>query len=57
VQERQPSVAWRFGGAVTWIADDGMAFAAHRDANLSLITIEAPQGLRCCPARKPINAL
>src|SRR5512143_1177048 len=37
VQERQPIVAWRFGGAVTWIADDGMAFAAHRDAGLPLI--------------------
>ena len=36
VQERQPSVAWRFGGAVTWIADDGMAFAAQRDTNLPL---------------------
>ncbi len=49
VQERLPIVAWRFGGAVTWIADDGMAFAAQRDANLPLITIEAPQG----PALRP----
>ena len=52
VQERQPSVAWRFGGAVTWIADDGMAFAAHRDANLSLITIEAPQGPALLPGKE-----
>src|SRR5512143_803092 len=52
VQERQPSVAWRFGGAVTWIADDGMAFAAHRDANLPLITIEAPQGPALLPGKE-----
>jgi hypothetical protein len=55
VQERQPSVAWRFGGAVTWIADDGMACRAPR-TNLPLITIDA-LGWRCCPARKPISAL
>lgn len=52
VQERQPSVAWRFGGAVTWIADDGMAFAAHRDTNLPLITIEAPQGPALLPGKE-----
>ncbi len=49
VQERQPVVAWRFGGAATWIADDGMAFAARRDVNLPLITIDALQG----PALQP----
>jgi cell division septal protein FtsQ len=49
VQERQPSVAWRFGGAVTWIAADGMAFAAHNDIDLQLVTIDAPQG----PALQP----
>jgi cell division protein FtsQ len=49
VQERQPSVAWRFGGAVTWIADDGMAFAAKRNTDLPLITIDALQG----PALQP----
>jgi cell division septal protein FtsQ len=52
VQERQPSVAWRFGGAVTWIADDGMAFAAKRDANLPLITIDAPQGPALLPGKE-----
>ena len=52
VEERQPSVAWRFGGAVTWIADDGMAFAAHRDTNLPLITIEAPQGPALLPGKE-----
>ena len=52
VQERQPSVAWRFGGAVTWIADDGMAFAAHRDTNLLLITVEAPQGPALLPGKE-----
>jgi cell division septal protein FtsQ len=49
VQERQPSVAWRFGGAVTWIADDGLAFAAKRNTDLPLITIDALQG----PALRP----
>jgi cell division septal protein FtsQ len=52
VQERQPSVAWRFGGAVTWIAEDGMAFAAHRDLDLPLITIEAPQGPALLPGKE-----
>jgi cell division septal protein FtsQ len=52
VQERQPSVAWRFGGAVTWIADDGMAFAAHRDIDMPLITIEAPQGPALLPGKE-----
>jgi cell division septal protein FtsQ len=52
VQERQPRVAWRFGGAVTWIADDGMAFAAQRDTNLPLITIEAPQGPALLPGKE-----
>jgi cell division septal protein FtsQ len=52
VQERQPSVAWRFGGAVTWIADDGMAFAAHRDIDLPLITIESPQGPALLPGKE-----
>jgi cell division septal protein FtsQ len=52
VQERQPSVAWRFGSAVTWIADDGMAFAAHHDIDLQLITIEAPQGPALLPGKE-----
>jgi cell division septal protein FtsQ len=52
VQERQPNVAWRFGGAVTWIADDGMAFAARRDTNLPLITIDAPQGPALLPGKE-----
>ncbi len=52
VQERQPSVAWRFGGAVTWIAEDGMAFAARRDADLPLITIEALQGPALLPGKE-----
>ncbi|NTU62761.1 MAG: FtsQ-type POTRA domain-containing protein [Chloroflexi bacterium] len=52
VQERQPSVAWRFGGAVTWIAEDGMAFAAHRDTDLPLITIEAAQGPALLPGKE-----
>jgi cell division protein FtsQ len=52
VQERQPSVAWRFGGAVTWIADDGMAFAAKRDTDLPLITIDALQGPALLPGKE-----
>ncbi|CAG0935087.1 hypothetical protein TFLX_03912 [Thermoflexales bacterium] len=52
VQERQPSVAWRFGGAVTWIADDGMAFAAHTEAGLQLITIDAAQGPALLPGKE-----
>jgi cell division septal protein FtsQ len=52
VQERQPGVAWRFGGAVTWIADDGMAFAAKRDTDLPLITIDAPQGPALLPGKE-----
>ena len=45
-------MAWRFGGAVTWIADDGMAFAAHRETDLPLITIEAPQGPALLPGKE-----
>ena len=54
VQERQPSVAWQFGGAVTWIANDGMAFAARaiKGEDLKLITIEAPQGPALQPGRE-----
>jgi cell division septal protein FtsQ len=54
VQERQPSVAWQFGGAVTWIADDGMAFAARvvNGEDLKLITIEAPQGPALLPGKE-----
>jgi cell division septal protein FtsQ len=52
VQERQPSVAWRFGGAVTWIADDGMAFAAKRDTDLPLIVIDALQGPALLPGKE-----
>lgn len=52
VQERLPSVAWRFGGAVTWIADDGMAFAAYRNTDLPLITIDAPQGPALMPGKE-----
>jgi cell division septal protein FtsQ len=52
VQERQPNVAWRFGGAVTWIAADSMAFAAKRDTDLPLITIEAPQGPALLPGKE-----
>jgi cell division septal protein FtsQ len=52
VQERQPIVAWRFGGAITWIADDGMAFAAHRDTNQPLITIDALQGPALLPGKE-----
>jgi cell division septal protein FtsQ len=52
VQERQPGVVWRFGGAVTWIADDGMAFAARHDVDLQLITIEALQGPALLPGKE-----
>jgi cell division septal protein FtsQ len=54
VQERQPSVVWQFGGAVTWIADDGMAFAARlvNDKDLKLVTIEAPQGPALLPGKE-----
>ena len=54
VQERQPSVAWQFGNAVTWIADDGMAFAARvvNGDDLKLVTIEAPQGPALLPGKE-----
>jgi len=54
VQERQPSVAWQFGGAVTWIADDGMAFAAKvvNGQDLQLVSIEAPQGPALLPGKE-----
>jgi cell division septal protein FtsQ len=52
VQERQPAVAWRFGGAVTWVADDGMAFAAKRNIDLPLITIDATQGPALLPGKE-----
>jgi cell division septal protein FtsQ len=54
VQERQPSVAWQFGGAVTWIAEDGMAFAARvvNGDDLKLVTIEAPQGPALLPGKE-----
>jgi cell division septal protein FtsQ len=52
VQERQPSIAWRFGGAVTWIADDGMAFAAKRDTDLPLVTIDATHGPALLPGKE-----
>ncbi len=54
VQERQPSVAWQFGGAVTWIADDGMAFAARvvNGEDLQIVSIEAPQGPALLPGRE-----
>jgi cell division septal protein FtsQ len=54
VQERQPSVAWQFGGAVTWIADDGMAFAARvvHGEDLQIVSIEAPQGPALLPGKE-----
>jgi cell division septal protein FtsQ len=54
VQERQPSVAWQFGGAVTWIADDGMAFAARvvNGEDLQIVSIEAPQGPALLPGKE-----
>ncbi len=54
VVERQPSVAWQFGGAVTWIADDGMAFAARvvNGTDLQLVSIEAPQGPALLPGKE-----
>ncbi len=52
VQERKPTVAWRFGGAVTWIADDGMAFAAYRNVEMPLIMIDAPQGPALLPGKE-----
>ena len=54
VQEREPLVAWQFGGAVTWLADDGVAFAAlgKSDENANLIIVEAPQGPALLPGRE-----
>lgn len=54
VQERQPSVVWQFGGAATWIAEDGMAFAARatKDENLNLVSIEALQGPALLPGKE-----
>jgi cell division septal protein FtsQ len=54
VEERQPSVAWRFGGAVTWIADDGLAFAAQAipGEDLQLISIDAAQGPALLPGKE-----
>lgn len=54
VAERRPSVAWRFGGAITWIADDGMAFAAqvNQGEDLQLISIDAPQGPALLPGKE-----
>jgi cell division septal protein FtsQ len=54
VQERQPSVAWQFGGAVTWIADDGMAFAAQARPGKEVkpIVINAPQGPALLPGKE-----
>ncbi len=54
VQEREPLVAWQFGGAVTWLADDGVAFAAFANRNEApdLITVEAPQGPALLPGRE-----
>ena len=54
VQEREPIIAWQFGGAVTWLADDGMAFAARvtNGADLNLISIEAPQGPALLPGKE-----
>ena len=54
VQEREPLVAWQFGGAVTWLADDGVAFAAfgNRADAPDLITVEAPQGPALLPGKE-----
>ena len=54
VQERQPRVAWQFGGAVTWMADDGMAFAARvvNGEDLQIVSIEAPQGPALLPGKE-----
>ena len=54
VQEREPIVAWQFGGAVTWLADDGVAFAAigKNDESANLIVVEAPQGPALLPGEE-----
>ncbi len=54
VQEREPMVAWKFGGAVTWLADDGIAFAARVTSgdDLNLIVVEAPQGPALLPGKE-----
>jgi cell division septal protein FtsQ len=53
VQEREPRVVWQFGGAVTWVADDGLAFAARvtKGDDLNLVSIEAPQGPALLPGK------
>ncbi len=54
VQEREPLAAWKFGGAVTWLADDGVAFAARPAGSddQNLIVIEAPQGPALLPGKE-----
>ena len=54
VQEREPRVVWQFGGAATWVADDGLAFAARatKGDDLKLVSIEAPQGPALLPGKE-----
>lgn len=54
VQEREPRVVWQFGGAVTWVADDGLAFAARvtKGDDLKLVSVEAPQGPALLPGKE-----
>jgi cell division septal protein FtsQ len=54
VQEREPLVAWQFGRAVTWLDDDGVAFAAlgQGEENANLIVVEALQGPALLPGEE-----
>ena len=53
VEERQPVIAWKYGGAVTWIDADSAVFAARQTSQpLDLVTIEAVQGPALFPGRQ-----
>ena len=53
VEERLPVIAWKYGGAVTWIDADSVTFAARQTAEaLDVITIEAVQGPALFPGRQ-----
>lgn len=53
VEERVPVIAWKYGGAVTWIDADSATFAARPTAEaLDVVTIEAVQGPALFPGRQ-----
>ncbi len=53
VEERQPVIAWKYGGAVAWIDADSAVFAARQtEQPLDVVTIEAVQGPALFPGRQ-----